>query len=47
MITSTIESFKEEVPFENLPKTIKDAMVITKRLGFRAPVVKRPEFRDS
>jgi hypothetical protein len=33
--TSTIEDFKKEIPLENIPKTIKDAMVITKRLGFR------------
>ncbi|KAN0098329.1 Heterokaryon incompatibility protein (HET) domain containing protein [Hyaloscypha variabilis] len=33
--TSTISSFKKRLPLEHIPKTIKDAVAITKRLGFR------------
>jgi hypothetical protein len=33
--TSTISSFKKRLPLEHLPKVIKDAAAITKRLGFR------------
>jgi hypothetical protein len=33
--TSTIQSFKKEIPLGQMPKTIKDAVAITKRLGFR------------
>jgi hypothetical protein len=35
LTTSTIEGFKKEIPLDNMPKTIKDAMAVTKRLGFR------------
>jgi hypothetical protein len=34
--TSTIDNFKKGLPLDNIPKTIKHAMTITKRLGFRS-----------
>lgn len=33
LLRSTIDAWKEELPFDQLPQTIRDAIVTTKRLG--------------